>query len=237
MKLQFKQFTVASCFSSFMLPHVLFVREFEERKKAAMSCCLGWNISLFPEAAEREEHIERVWKMVAADNQDSPPPGLEQGFKQDLRMLVAQKHDLFPWVHTNIPKAELIGNSGHDILNIATGNSGAEEIKVITCPDPLGLPLIIDFLRGIQQDTGDQVGLLERARLIRGSISDIETTQMTTSYCVQRADLIGYHRILTAWRDTQPASSVKRVIGHWLGVLDEIEADTKAVLNILVSCR
>lgn len=60
---------------------------------------------------------------------------------------------------------------------------------------------------------------------------------MTTTYCVQRADLVGYQRILTVWRDTQPAASVKRVIGHWLGVLAEIEADTKAVLNILVSCR
>jgi len=37
------------------------------------------------------------------------------------------------------------------------------------------------------------------------------------------------------WRDTQPASSVKRVIGHWLGVLDEIEADTKTALGILSS--
>lgn len=60
---------------------------------------------------------------------------------------------------------------------------------------------------------------------------------MTTAYCGQRADLIGYQRILTVWRDTQPASSVKRVIGHWLGVLAEIEANTKAVLNILVSRR
>jgi hypothetical protein len=58
---------------------------------------------------------------------------------------------------------------------------------------------------------------------------------MATAYCVQRADLIGYHRMLTVWRDTQPASSVKRVIGHWLDVLDEIEVNTKAVLGILAS--
>ncbi|MFD2274675.1 hypothetical protein ACFS07_35865 [Undibacterium arcticum] len=175
--------------------------------------------------------------MVEADNRDAPPPGLEQGFKQDLRMLIAQKQELFPWAHTNIPKADLIGAGSHDILRIATGTSDAEEIKVITWPDPIGLPLIIDFLRGIQQDTADQVGLLDQAKRIPRSFSDIEATQMTTSYCVQRADLVGYHRILTVWRDTQPAPSVKRVIGHWLGVLDEIEADTKAVLNILVSCR
>lgn len=220
-----------------MLPHILFIGELEARKKAAMSCCLAWNISLFPDAAEREAHIEGIWKMVEADNQDAPPPGLEQGFKQDLRMLVAQKNDLFPWAHTNIPKADLIGTSTHDILRIATGNSAVEEIKVIAWPDPIGLPLIIDFLRGIHQDTADQVGLLGQAKRIPGSFNDIEATQMMTSYCVQRADLVGYHRILTVWRDTQPAPSVKRVIGHWLGVLDEIEADTKAVLNLLVSCR
>jgi hypothetical protein len=45
--------------------------------------------------AEQEDHIDRIWKMVEADNQEAPPPGLEQGFKQDLRMLVAQKQDLF----------------------------------------------------------------------------------------------------------------------------------------------
>lgn len=57
------------------------------------------------------------------------------------------------------------------------------------------------------------------------------------AYCIKRSDLVGYRRILTVWRDTQPAASVKRVIDHWLGVLAEIEADTKAVLNILVSCK
>lgn len=63
-----------------MLPHVLFVRSFEERQKAAMSCWLGWNISLFPDA-ERDEHIERVWKMVEADNQESAPPRPGTGFQ------------------------------------------------------------------------------------------------------------------------------------------------------------
>lgn len=80
--------------------------------------------------------------------------------------------------------------------------------------------------------------MLEQASRTPGAFTDIEATQMTTAYCVQRADLMGYpQRILTVWRDTQPAASVKRVIGHWLGVLAEIEADTKTVLNVLVSCR
>lgn len=55
-------------------------------------------------------------------------------------------------------------------------------------------------------------------------------------YGVQRADLVSYHRMLTVWHDSQPAPSVRRVINHWKGVVDEIEADTKVVLNILASC-
>lgn len=49
-----------------------------------MSCCLAWNISLFP-TAEQEDHIERIWQMVEADNQETPPPGLEQGFNAQGR--------------------------------------------------------------------------------------------------------------------------------------------------------
>ena len=200
-----------------------------------MSCFLTWNISLFPNA-EQEDHIDRIWKMVEADNQEASPPGFEQGFKQDLRMLVAQKQELFPWTHTNIPKSDLIGAGLHDVLRIATGTGTTEEVEILAWPNPTGLPLIIEHLRGIQSDTAAHVGQLEQTSRT-GEFTDIEATQMTTAYCVQRADLVGYQRILTVWRDTQPAPSVKRVIGHWLGVLAEIEADTKTVLNTLVSCR
>lgn len=202
-----------------------------------MSCCLGWNISLFPGAAEREEHIERIWRMVAADTKGRHTPGLEKGFKQDLRVLVNLKADLFPWLLTNIPKADLIHSDTREVLNIATGTSGAEEIQVVWCPDPTGLPLVIDFLKGIQRDTAEQVELLAHERMTDGALTDIDATKMTTAYCVQRADLIGYRHILRVWRDTQPAASVKRVIGHWLGALDEIERDTRTVLTILVSCK
>ena len=172
--------------------------------------------------------------MVEADNQEAPPPGLEQGFKLDLRMLVAQKQELFPWTHTNIPKADLIGAGVHDVLRIATGTGTAEELEILAWPNPTGLPLIIEHLRSIQSDTAAQVGLLEQASRTPGAFTDIEATQMTTAYCVQRADLFAYQRILTAWRDTQPAASVKRVIGHWLGVLAEIEADTGRLTKILM---
>ena len=139
-----------------MLPHILFVRDFEERHKAAMSCCLGWNISLFPHAVVREQQIDMVWEMVEADNQKSPPSCLEQGFKQDLRMLVAQKRDLFPWLMKNIPRAELNRNGTRDVRSIEAGK-GVEEIQLVTHPDPMGLPYIIEVLRGMQRDTEEQL--------------------------------------------------------------------------------
>lgn len=49
-------------------------------------------------------------------------------------------------------------------------------------------------------------------------------------------DLAVYRCTLKVWLAAQPAPGVKRVIGPWLGVLAEIEADAKPVLNILVSC-
>ena len=55
--------TTASCFATYTLPHVLFVDDFEERQRIAMICCLAWNISLFPDARQREEHIEMGWNM------------------------------------------------------------------------------------------------------------------------------------------------------------------------------
>ena len=173
--------------------------------------------------------------MVEADNQGPPPPGLEDGFKQDLRLLIAQKRDLFPWLNTNIPKAVLRQHGALEFLGIQTGTSDTEEIQIATHPDPLGLPRIIEVLRDIHWDTAEQVKLMEHVRRNPGVLSDIERTQMATAYCVQRADLIGYHRMLTVWRDTQPAPSVKRVIGHWLVVLNEIEVNTKVVLGILSS--
>lgn len=219
-----------------MLPHILFVQDIEERQKAVMTCCLGWNIGLFPDVGQREQQIGMVWKRVEADNQESPPPGLEEGFKRDLHMLVAQKRDLFPWLMTNIQQTELVQKNSRDVLRIKTAG-GIEEIELVTRLDPTGLPLIIEVLRGMHKDTEAQVDLMHQARRTPGALNDIETTQIATAYCRQRADLIGYQRMLTVWREIQPAPSVKRVIRHWLGVLDEIEANSKAVLAILTEDR
>ena len=230
-----KQYTAANCFTSFVLPHLLFVPEFEERQKTTMTGCLAWNISLFPESSQREHHIHSVWKMIEADNPEPPPPGLEQGYKNDLRMLVEQKRDLFPWLMMNIPKAELSQNGTQEKLSIRIGQSEVEEVDLVTHPDPLGLPIIIEVLRGIQKDTAEQVAWLERVRYNPGVLNDVDRTVGITAYSVQRADLIVYHRMLTVWREAQPAPGVKSVIEYWLEVLNQIEKDSKAILNSLAS--
>ncbi len=71
-----------------MLPHVLFVADFEVRQRIAKVCCLAWNIALFPDAAERERQTGQVLA-------DTAPPGFRQGFADELRMLVEIKRDLF----------------------------------------------------------------------------------------------------------------------------------------------
>ena len=60
---------------------------------------------------------------------------------------------------------------------------------------------------------------------------------MATLHCVQRADVFSDQRILTVWRDIDKTPNVERVIGYCLGVLAAINADTMAVLNILVNFR
>jgi len=46
--------STASCFATYLLPHVLFVADFEERRRVARICCLAWNVGLFPNAGGRE---------------------------------------------------------------------------------------------------------------------------------------------------------------------------------------
>src|SRR5260370_27289446 len=146
-----------------------------------------------------------VWKMTEADNLGAPP-GLEQGVKQDVRMLVDQKQDLFPRLKTLITKASLGRANGRDVLSIET-DSGAEEVPLITSPRAAGLPYIIEELRGIQENTAIQVDLMQQARRTPGALDDIMLTQMDRAYCAQRADLGSYQRMLTVWRGEHEAPS------------------------------
>jgi hypothetical protein len=225
--------TTAACFATYILPHVLFVDDFEERRRIVMICCLAWNISLFPEARQREEHIQMVWNMSLSDNPAPPPDGMEHGWKSDMRMLVAKKHDLFPRLIRRIPNAELMQQQPHNVLSVRT-DDGDDEIALVTHPRVEGLPYIIPALQRMREDTQKQVETLQRIAQMPGALKKVVEPRIVTAYCAQRADLIGYHRMLTAWQGAQPDPLIKRGLGQWLGVLDEIEAHTKAVLGIII---
>jgi hypothetical protein len=226
--------TTASCFATYTLPHVLFVDDFEERRHIAMICCLAWNISLFPDLRQREEHIEMTWNMGVNDNHPPPPPdGMEHGWKSEMRMLVAKKHDLFPRLVCHIPKVDLVQQKPHDVLTVRT-DDGSHEIPLVTHPRVEGLPYMIPALHRMREDTEKQVETLQHIAQSPGGLKTVVEPRIVTAYCAQRADLIGYHRMLTVWRQAQPDPLVKRGIGQWLGMLDEIEAHTKAVLGIII---
>ena len=58
---------------------------------------------------------------------------------------------------------------------------------------------------------------------------------MVALYCAQRADLRGYHRMLTAWHEEASMPEMKAGIDQFLQAVNEIEEDNKAVLDILVA--
>ncbi len=74
--------STASCFTAYLLPHVLFVGDAEERRRIARVCCLAWNIALFRQAREREQHLEGTVELILCDAMADPcppPPGFRQG--------------------------------------------------------------------------------------------------------------------------------------------------------------
>jgi hypothetical protein len=199
----------------------------------ALICYLAWNISLFPDAGQREDPIDMAWNMSLNDNPQPPPAAMEHGWKSDMRMLVAKKHDLFPRLMRRLPKVELVQQTPHDVLHVRTDDDSAD-ISLVTHPRVDGLPYIIPVLHRMREDTEKQVETLRRIARIPGGLKKIVEPRIATAYCAQRADLIGYHRMLTVWQEAMPDPLIKRGIGQWLGVLDEIEAQTKAVLGIIL---
>jgi len=227
------QRTVVSCFATYLLPHLLFLDDFAARQKIATACCLAWNISLLSNAAERTEHIDTAWKMTTrGDSGLLPPAGVELGFKGRLHDLIAQKQELFPRVLAKISKAELKRANGHDML-MAGIHDDSESVPLVAHPHPSGLPHFIEVLKGIYRDTAEQAAVLETAISTPGALGDTVRVRLELAYAKQRADLISYRRILARWSLDQPGPSVRRVIGYWLGVLDDIEGSTKATLCLL----
>ena len=229
-----RPYTTASCFATYLLPHVLFVADFEERQRIAKVCCLAWNIALFPDAAERERQTGQVLDMILTDAADKAPPGFRDGFADELRVLVQIKRDLFPWRFENVMEAELKQTSRADVLVVNNGEA-VERIDLSRPPPIEGLPIITKALVQMHGDTQAQRHTLEQARATPGLIEEVATPDMVTLYCAQRADLRGYHRMLTAWREETSMPEMKAGVDRFLQAVNEIEEDSNAVLEILVA--
>ena len=229
-----KRHTTASCFATYLLPHVLFVADFEERQRIAKVCCLAWNIGLFPDAAERERQTERVLDVILSDVTDPAPPGFQEGFADELRVLVETKRDLFPWRFENVMAADLKQTPRADVLVVDNGKI-VERIDLSRRPSIAGLPVITKALVQVHRDTQEQRRTLEQARATPGLVEQVATPDMVTLYCVQRADLRGYHRMLTAWHEETSMPEMRVGIDRFLQAVNEIEEDSKAVLDILVA--
>ena len=97
----------------------------------------------------------------------------------------------------------------------------------------MGAPVITRYLVQIHKDTKAQRGTLEEARATPGLLERVVGRDMLTAYCAQRADLRGYHRMLTKWQQEAAEPELRAGIERFLEVASEIEADTLAVVDVL----
>ena len=212
---------------------MLFVADFKERQRIAKVCCLA-NIGLLPDDAERERQTSHVLEMILTDAADTAPSDFRQGFADELQMLVESKRDLFLWRFENVMAADLEQTPHADILVVDSGEA-VERIELAQRLPIAGLPIITKTLVQMHKDTQAQRNTLEQARATPGLIEQVATREMVTAYCAQRADLRGYHRMLTAWREDASLPEMKAGIDRFLQAINEIEADSKVVLDILVA--
>lgn len=220
------------CFVTFALPHFLFVEDFEVRQKSVLSCSLAWNISLFPDNRAREEQIDRVWSMVKAEGIGPPAEGFEQRFKTDIRMLIEQKMDLFPQILCNIPSPALVNQGRYDVLTV-TINDKEEKRELPIFPSKEGMPLVLQVLMTMQRDTSAQVDNIRKFMSFSDSVTEEEVATLIATYSVQRADMMGYHRTFSQWRDniSDPLGSQGIALGFQL--INDINANTKTILSLL----
>ena len=237
-----QRYTTASCFATYLLPYVLFVADPEERERVARVCHLAWNIALFPSAAERTHHVEATADRIGRDAEgdaEPPPPGFRQGFADELTMLIELKRDLFPWQPGLITRVDLDPAPGRgtvDMLSVETAE-GVERVELALNPSIMGAHVITGHLVETLHSTKAQRASLEgAARDTPELLAQALSREMLTAYCAQRADLRGYHRMLTAWcEEVASEPELRAGIGRFLAALDEIEDDTRAVLGILAA--
>jgi len=85
----------------------------------------------------------------------------------------------------------------------------------------------------MQEDTARQCDLLDNPMVTRAQLSQVVTPDIATAYYIQRADILSHRHMLKVGRENQPAQNIKRIIDHWLGVLDTIKQNTIELLGII----
>lgn len=220
------------CFVAFALPHFLFVEDVEVRQKSMLSCSLAWNISLFPDHRAREEQIDRVWSMIKAEGIGPPPEGFEPLFKSDIRRLIEQKMDLFPQLLCQIPSPVLVNQGRYDVLTV-TINDKEEKHEFPIFPGIEGMPLVLQELMTMQRDTVAQVDNIRKLMSFSHSVVDDNVMPLIITYSVQRAEMGGYHRMFSYWRNTlsNPLGSQGIALGFQL--INDINANAKTILSLL----
>ncbi len=182
----------------------------------------------------RADHIENTLALFFDGEAAPPPPSVRQGYGEELHMLADLKRDLFPWRFENVMAADLKQTPRGDVLVVDNGKA-VERIDLSRRPSIAGLPIITKALVQMHWDTQAQRRTLEQACATPGLVEQVATPDMVTAYCAQRADLRGYHRMLTAWREETSLPEMKVGIDRFLQAVNEIEDDSKAVLEILVA--
>ena len=128
----------------------------------------------------------------------------------------------------------LVGDCGPRQPGAGHGEA-VERIDLARSPAVAGLSLITKVLVQMHRDTQVQRRTLEQARMTPGLVEQVVTGDMLTAYCAQRADLRGYHCMLTTWREASFRPDMTVVVDRPLAVIREVEDDTKAVLGILAA--
>lgn len=189
---QRRSHTTASCFATYLLPHVLFVADHEERGRIAKVCCLAWNIGLFPDACERARHVENTLAMFFDNEEVPPPPGMRDGYGEELHMLADVKRDLFPWQYANVTDARLEpGSPEIDVLAVDADGT-TKRTELVLRPSIMGAHIVTGALVDMHRNTKAQRGTLEEAaRTTPELLEQAVGRDMLTAYCAQRADLRG----------------------------------------------
>lgn len=224
--------TTAVCFASLVRPFIMSAHDFQARKYAVMSSCLAWNIGLFATSDQREQQIDIVWKLEKSENLKAESPLVECEFKRDLRLLSAQRRDLFPWQTTYISLANLAEKNGNDVLLVSTEGT-LEEVDLVWQSGAYDLATIINTLQRLRTETNHQIDRIRMIQHAGGTLNDIETTHLTTMYCVQRANLVDYRRTMAAYLDVHATARAIKGIDCWIEMLDEIDENSRALLSML----